>query len=254
MELGDDLSLDALAELLPEREIRSYPALLSTEADAQAWARQGAPAGAIVVADYQASPRGRAGFEWKVSPGVTLAFSLVVRPTMKPEREGWLYTAAISGIADVVHPLAAIEWPDRVYFEDEPAGSVGVHAELGPNVVLWAVINVLIPHAEHPRGPLLARLVQAIESRLAAPTDEVLRDYLPRLRTIGRGVRARMIPMGPAGPQVSGKAVGSLMDGALLIETPRANRVAVRPQNLGILEEWSDEDEDQDPEEATSAP
>ena len=246
-----DLSLEALAELLPERAIRSYPALLSTEADAQAWARKGCPAGALVVADYQASPRGRAGFEWKVTPGVTLAFSLVVRPTMKPEREGWLYTAATSAIADVVHPEAVIEWPDRVYLEDEVAGNVGVHAELGPNVVLWAVINVLIPHAEQPRGPLLARLVDAIGSRLAAPTDEVLRDYLPRLRTIGGGVRARMIPMGPAGPQVTGKAVGSLMDGALLIETPKGNRVAVRPQNLGILDEWTGADQDPEP---TSTP
>lgn len=252
MELGDDLSLEALASLLPERQIRSYPALLSTEADAQAWARQGAPAGAVVVADYQASPRGRAGFEWKVTPGVTLAFSLVVRPTMKAEREGWLYTAATSGIADVVHPAAAIGWPDRVYLEDEVVGNVGVHAELGPNVVLWAIINVLIPKPQQPRGPLLERLIHAVESRLAAPTDEVLRDYLPRLRTIGYGVRARMIPMGPAGPQVAGKAVGSLMDGALLIETPKGNRVAVRPQNLGILDEWREDD--QDPDEATSAP
>lgn len=247
MDLGQDLSLDALVPLLPEREIRSYPALLSTESDAQAWARQGAPTGALVVADYQASPRGRAGFEWTVVPRRTLAFSLVVRPTIKHDREGWLYTAATTGVAEIVHPSATIEWPDGVYLDDEPAGKVGIHAELGPNVVLWAVVNVLIPNTEQPRGPLLARLVDAIEARIAAPTDEVLRDYLPRLRTIGRGVRARMIPMGPAGPQVTGTAVGSLMDGALLLETPRGNRVAIRPQNLGILEAWSDDDQDSDP-------
>lgn len=250
MELADDLSQEALAGLMPEREIRSYPALLSTEADAQAWARQGAPAGAVVVADYQASPRGRAGIEWKVIPGKTLAFSLVVRPTLKPESEGWLYTAAASGLADVLDPFAAIEWPDQVHFEDEPVGSVGVHAELGPNVILWAVINVLVPNPGQPRGPFLAQIVRAIESRLTAAPGHVLSDYLPRLRTIGRGVRARMIPMGPAGPQVTGKAVGSLMDGALLIETPKGNRVAVRPQNLGILDGWSEDD--QDPGEATS--
>ncbi|MDP9069479.1 MAG: hypothetical protein M3N53_14215 [Actinomycetota bacterium] len=251
MELNEDLSLAALAPVLPGREIRSYRALLSTEADALAWARQGASAGALVVADYQASPRGRAGFEWTVTPGNTLAFSLVVRPTMKHEREGWLYTAATTALGDVIGEAATIEWPDRVYLDDELAGSVGVHAELGPAVVLWAVVNVLIPHAEPPRGPLLARLVEAIEGRIAAPTDEVLRDYLPRLQTVGRGVRARMIPMGPAGPQVTGTAVGSLMDGALLLETPRGNKVAIRPQNLGILEEWNGNDQDAAP---TSAP
>lgn len=247
MALGTDLTAEALAPLLGPREFRFYPALLSTEADALAWARRGAPAGAIVVADYQASPRGRAGFEWTVVPGKSLCFSLVVRPTMKHDREGWLYSASTSGVADVLGTGTTIEWPDGIYLDDRRVGSVGVHAELGPNVVLWAVVNVLIPDAEPPRGPLLARLIESIENRVASPSDEVLRDYLPRLRTTGRKVRARMIPMGPAGPQVKGTAVGSLMDGALLLETPKGNRVAIRPQNLGILEEWTGEDQETDP-------
>ncbi|HWH34036.1 MAG TPA: hypothetical protein VNT56_01805 [Acidimicrobiales bacterium] len=55
----DDLSAGVLAAALPDRPLRSYPAPLSTEADALAWARAGAPVGAVVVADYQAAPRGR---------------------------------------------------------------------------------------------------------------------------------------------------------------------------------------------------
>lgn len=247
MDIAGDLSPDELAGLLPDRPLRSYPALLSTEPNAQAWAREGIPSGALVVADYQASPRGRAGFEWTVTPGRSLAFSLVLRPMMKPDREGWLYSATTAGVADVMGESATIEWPDHIYLGDELAAAVGIHAELGPNVVLWAVANVLIPAAEPPRGPLLTRLVDAIEARVAAAPASVLSDYLQRSRTIGRGVRARMIPMGPAGPQVAGKAVGSLMDGALLLETPKGNRVAVRPQNLGILEDWSEDDQDPDP-------
>ena len=61
MALGDDLSAEALAAVLPGRPIRAYPALLSTEADALAWARAGAPSGALVAAAYQAAPRCRAG-------------------------------------------------------------------------------------------------------------------------------------------------------------------------------------------------
>ena len=64
-----DLDPDVLAQALPGRPVRSYPALLSTDADAQAWARTGASAGAVVVADYQASPRGRGGLPWTVRPG-----------------------------------------------------------------------------------------------------------------------------------------------------------------------------------------
>jgi BirA family biotin operon repressor/biotin-[acetyl-CoA-carboxylase] ligase len=67
--LDDDLAADVLAADLPGRPLRSYPALLSTEADALAWARAGAPDGAVVVAGYQASPRGRAGLPWQVQQG-----------------------------------------------------------------------------------------------------------------------------------------------------------------------------------------
>jgi len=244
VDVADDLTVDALATVLPGRPIRSYPAMLSTEADALAWARQGAPAGALVVADYQASPRGRAGFEWTVTPGETLAFSIVVRPALPPEREGWLYSAATVSLADVVDNGATIEWPDGVYRGGELAAAVGAQVEMGPAVVDWAVLSVLVVAPGYPRTQMVSRVVHAIEARLAETPATVLADYLPRSQTIGRTVRARMIPLGPGGPEVKGKAVGSLMDGALLMETPKGSRIAIRPQNLGLLEDWSP---DQDP-------
>lgn len=183
-----------------------------------------------------------------MTPGESLGFSLVIRPLLKPEREGWLYTAATVGLSDVIGAGAAIEWPDQIYRDHDLAAAVGIHAELGPSAVLWAVVNVLITKADPPRAPVLAAAIEAIEHRMDETTDIVLRDYLDRVRTIGRAVRARMIPLGPGGPEVRGRAVGSLMDGALLLETPKGNRVAVRPQNLGLLEEWK---EDQDPDAAS---
>jgi BirA family biotin operon repressor/biotin-[acetyl-CoA-carboxylase] ligase len=230
-----DLSLKLLQDLLPGRPVRYYPALLSTDADARAWCRSGAPAGAIVVADYQASPRGRNGLEWRTEPGIDLSFSLVVRPGLEVEREGWLYTATASGVADVLGDDALIEWPDEIKVDGGPTGAVGVHAELGPDGVTWAVASVLIPRPTE-RPSLTATLVTAIESRLSSPPADVLEAYLPRSATLGRKVRALMIPMGPGGPRIEGTAVDSLADGALVIETNKGRRVAVRPQNLGLLE------------------
>lgn len=53
-------------------------------------------------------------------------------------------------------------------------------------------------------------------------------------------MRARLIPLGPGGPQVTGEAVDSVEDGALVVKTEKGNRVAVRPQHLGILEDPED--------------
>lgn len=236
MGLNEDLAADVLAEAVPGRAIRSYPALLSTEADALSWARSGAPDGAVVVAGYQASPRGRAGIPWSPAPGASLAFSLVLYPDLPAEREGWLYTVAACGLADVLGPEAAIGWPDEVWVGERQAGAVGVNAELGPDGVRWAVLNLLIADAVPPRAPLLARVVEAVEARQASAEARVCRDYVDRCRTLGSRVRARMIPVGPAGPQVEGRAVNATGDGALVVETDGGRRVAVRPQHLGLLD------------------
>lgn len=233
---GTDLSGDALARVLPARPLRSYPALLSTEADALAWARAGAPDGALVVADYQASPRGRAGWPWEVRPGAGLGFSIVLRPNLAARREGWLYTVATSGLAEALDGETTIEWPDEVRIGGRRAAAVGVQVQPEGNALTWAVISVLVVEATPPRGPLLARVVEAIEARARARSASVLADYRRHCETIGRRVCARLVPLRPGGPNVTGTAVGSLADGALLIEPEDGRRVAVPPPSLGLLE------------------
>jgi BirA family biotin operon repressor/biotin-[acetyl-CoA-carboxylase] ligase len=231
-----DLSGDALAQALPGRPVRSYPALLSTEADALAWARAGAPEGAVVVADFQASPRGRAGWPWEVRPGAGLGFSIVLRPNLSAQREGWVYIVATSGLADALGSSATIEWPDEVRVGGRRAGAVGIQVDLGDDGLTWAVVNVLVVEATPPRAALLARVVEAIEARARTPSGPVLADYASRCETLGRRVRARLVPLRPGGPHVTGTAVRTLADGALLIEPEDGRRVAVPPLSLGMLE------------------
>lgn len=231
------LSADALRAVLPQRPVRFYPAALSTEADALAWARTAAPEGAVVVAEYQASPRGRSGRPWQVHPDEDLGFSLVLRPRLPVDREGWLYTVAVSGLADVVDAGATIGWPDEVVTPGGTVtGAVGVHVELGAHATDWAVVTVHAAQAGPERLPLLARIVEAIERRNTSDPDAVLADYRPRCATLGRRVRARLVPLRPGGPEVVGTAVDALPDGALVIETDGGRRVAVPPRSLGLLE------------------
>ena len=228
MELGE-----ALAEALEKRPYRFYQALLSTEADALAWARSGAAHGSVVAAGYQASPRGRAGMEWDVGEGVAFSIVLRPRPRIPAAREGWLYTVAVSGLADALGDDVRIEWPDQAYRGETSAGAVGVHVELDSLGVDWAVANVLVRVSD---PALVRRIVDAIEARLAAPTASVLAAYLRRCATIDRDVRARLIPLGPGGPEVGGRAVSSSLDGSLILDNAEGRRVAVPPQNLGVLE------------------
>lgn len=243
MGVSDDLAPEAVRAAVGDRPLRAYPALLSTEADALAWARSGGPHGAVVVAEYQASPRGRAGLPWAVDPQADLAFSVVLRPHLTVEREGWLYTVASLGLADVLGDDVAIDWPDQLVRDHQRIGAVGVTTEPGPVELAWATVNVFAADVPRPRGVLLEAMVEAVQTRCECATEEARADYLARCSTLGRSVRARMIPLGPGGPQISGRAVDCLDDGALVLETASARRVAVRPQHLGLLDEVGPDEE-----------
>ena len=232
---GGDLAGDRLAAELAGRPVRSYPALLSTEADALAWARAGAPDGAVVVADYQAAPRGRSGLEWRVTAGVDLAFSVVLRPGIAVEREGWLYTLATVALAETLGSAATIDWPDGVRGSGRPAAAVGIRAETGAHALEWAVANVLIPYCRPPRSTVLARLLTALDALGRRPADEVLAEHRRRCATLGQRVSATLLPLGPNAVRLTGTAATTLKDGALVIVTDDERRVAVRPQSVGTV-------------------
>lgn len=239
MEEASDLERDALEQRLPGRALRTFPAILSTEAEALAWARQGAPDGALVVAGYQASPRGRSGLSWAdmVEPGHGLGASIVLRPGLPDQREGWLYTACLLAVSDVLDGGPELEWPDRVRADGEQLAVVGVQTEAASGRLRWGVVNILVPAAEPPRGDLLARVVTAIDARMHERTDRVLAAYRQRCTTLGRRVNARMLPLGPAAPTITGRAVDVTDDGGLCIATDDGARVVVLPQSLGFLED-----------------
>lgn len=233
--LSEDLTQEALGEFVPGRPLRSYPALVSTASAAFDWARSGAAHGSVVTAGYQLSPRGHAGRTWTVEQGRGLGFSLVLRPRLAAEREGWLFTVALAALAEVCGGETSIEWPDEVRREGRPAAAVAVRTTIAGDAVEWAVVDVIIPGAEPPRGELLAAALHAIEARLAVGTGEVIEHYDRACATIGRQVRVRFLA--GTGPSVEGRAVGTLEDGGLLLESAGGRRAPVRPQDVRALEE-----------------
>lgn len=230
-----DLDRDALEPALAGRPLRTFPALLSTSAEAMAWARRGAPHGAVVVAGYQAAPRGRAGRPFDVDRAHGMGCSVVVRPDLPADREGWPYVAGGVALAATLDRVR-LQWPDEARTGAEPLAAVGVQVEVGPERLVWAVIDVLVRRAAPPRAAVIGRLVSALDAALAAATQEVLSAYRQACATLGERITARMMPVGPAGLAITGTAVDVKGDGALVVETDRGNRVAVLPQHLGYLE------------------
>lgn len=234
MDLGGDLSPEALEAFVAGRPLQSFPALVATGITALGWVKSGAPDGAVVIADYQVSPRGRPGRRWKVTPGQGLGFSLVMRPRLRAGQEGWLYTVVLTALADVYGGRATIAWPDEVRCEGEMAAAVGIQARLARRKVRWAIGDLLLPHAQPPRGELLGHVLDAIEARRAGAQRLVREDYDRRCMTIGQRVGVRLL--GGTGPRIEGTAVRTLDDGALVLETAKGARAPVRPQDVREVE------------------
>src|SRR5688500_3029795 len=110
-----DLSEEILSQTL-KREFRFFPSVDSTNDIAQAWIREGAKAGSVVLADEQLKGRGRRGRFWYTPPGVALAISYILKPSAEfATRSSMVGALAIYelcnslGIQDI-----GIKWPNDV--------------------------------------------------------------------------------------------------------------------------------------------
>jgi BirA family biotin operon repressor/biotin-[acetyl-CoA-carboxylase] ligase len=119
---------DALAGL-PLGPLRYYDRTGSTNVEAGNWADRGAPDLALVIADEQTTGKGRYNREWLTIPGVSLAFSLVIRkfeqiashrieefthPEIFPRMTALGSLAVSQALKKKYNLIAQIKWPNDV--------------------------------------------------------------------------------------------------------------------------------------------
>jgi BirA family biotin operon repressor/biotin-[acetyl-CoA-carboxylase] ligase len=192
-EPAPDLALTrAFGDCLPGGRLagplRAYRALESTQTMARAWADDGAPEGAVVIADYQAAGRGQHGRTWIAPPGTSLMFSVVLRPRLPVARWPEIPLAVGCAIAEGVEtagPLVArLKWPNDVVVDRRKVAGVLAEGVAGepPLVILGIGVNVSQRDADWP--PHLADTAGSLAA-LGAPVSRegLLRLLLARLRT-----------------------------------------------------------------------
>ena len=98
-------------------EIRREEEIDSTNRAARAWARAGAPNGAVVVAARQTAGRGRMQRHWESPAGTGLYLSAIVRPELPLAKFPCLTFAAALAACDACRALGAhtrITWPNAL--------------------------------------------------------------------------------------------------------------------------------------------
>lgn len=203
----------------------------STNAVVAERAREGEPAGLVVVAEAQSAGRGRLGRTWTSPPRAGLTFSVLVRPDLLPGQWPWLPLLTGLAVATAVREQteldAVLKWPNDVLVGGRKLCGVLVEVPQTGAAVLGVGLNVTtradeLPHAQATslllagattvdRGTLLRAVLRALGSALT-DLDAGRAGYRSLCSTLGQRVRVEL----PGDRSVEGTA-DAVDDGGRLV-------------------------------------
>ncbi|HYU38676.1 MAG TPA: biotin--[acetyl-CoA-carboxylase] ligase [Acidimicrobiia bacterium] len=222
-------------------EVRWFDSLDSTNRYLLDEARRGAPEGLVAVADYQTAGRGRRARGWVAPPGSSLLVSVLMRPSLAPERAQLVAMASGVAMADAIERIAgfapALKWPNDLVVDDRKLAGILAESDGGAVVVGIGVnvnwnefpsdlvetataCNLEASHAVD-RRELLTAFLHELGDRYAG-LEHVPGEYQRRLATLDRRVRVER-----AAGDVVGRAVGVGDSGELLVDDEAGGVIAV---------------------------
>jgi len=211
------------------------------------WLEEGAPDGAVIIADHQTDGRGRWGRDWFSAPGASLLFSLILRPAVPLSSLGCFTLAAGVACAEAIEactPLEArLKWPNDVMIGHRKVAGILLESRLrGPaleGVVVGVGVNLDLTRTDLPEDvrdvatSLATELAPATAPDRAAVLGAFFDSFEPLCEELERGdleavvarATARSIVVGervaltfPDGRTMTGRAVRILESGALEVE------------------------------------
>jgi BirA family biotin operon repressor/biotin-[acetyl-CoA-carboxylase] ligase len=235
----------------------------STQDEAKKAARAGAPHGAVFVADFQTSGRGRRGRVWNSAPGIDLAFSVVLRPNIEPKHAHTLnlaaaiaVKAALDGFFADKKDLVKIKWPNDVMANGKKICGILCECALSNGRTEYAVLgigvnvngtledrpeatSVFMETGHRPRLPSLLGEILTNLGRLSQLTEtedgrlELAAMYKIDCATLGRKVKVLTDDGVFIGVSADIASDGALLltDGVKTTAFHAADVVHVRPEN-----------------------
>jgi BirA family transcriptional regulator, biotin operon repressor / biotin---[acetyl-CoA-carboxylase] ligase len=208
------------------------------------------PAGAVLVAEYQRTGRGRLDRRWASPPRAGLTFSVLLRPSASASLWGWLPLLTGVAVRDAVAELtgvdAALKWPNDVLLGGARRKAAGILAQVvGDAAVVGVGLNVTTTAEELPvdtatslaieggaapdRTELLVAILAELGARYMqwdaaggdAEVSGLAGDYRNWCATIGRDV----VVSGTDGDSYEGRATGVDADGRLVLTSDGRQRL-----------------------------
>lgn len=205
-------------------------------------AESGAAHGTVALCEEQTAGRGRRGRNWVSPKGQGLWVSLLLRPTLPPDRAQLITFAAAIAMAEAVEKETGLEihikWPNDLVLQGKKV--CGILLELSGDVetIAYVVVGTGLNIGEQAyppelessavslqaalghkaeRAPILRSYLTAMEKYMDSLTQEglpgILQAYERKSCTLGRAVRVT-----GGGEEFVGAAIGLDENGALLVK------------------------------------
>ena len=236
----------------------------STNTDALAAAREGAPHGSVFFSDEQTAGRGRGDHGWQSAAGQGLYVSVILRPSIDAQHMPLIPLAAGLAAAQAIGIVAVREvdlrWPNDLLIGDRKAGGILVESKTEAGTLNFAVVGIGInvhqrsfdPNLSTPatsleieakrsisRQALLISLLESLQHETWALQDPGLRAAITaRVAYMSSWVSNRRVQV--HGPQACiGVTAGLDEHGFLLVRTDKG---LVTVQTGGIRDAGAKED------------
>lgn len=151
------------------------PSTGSTNRDATAAARNGAPHGSVYFADEQTAGRGRGDHAWHSAPGQGLYVSVLVRLPLSAARMPLLPLAAGLAAADAIRSVSGLavdlRWPNDLLIGPRKAGGMLVESQFEGGRLSFAVIGIGINVHQQSFGAGLATPATSLDLESGRWTD-----------------------------------------------------------------------------------
>jgi BirA family transcriptional regulator, biotin operon repressor / biotin---[acetyl-CoA-carboxylase] ligase len=136
----------AFARSIYSGKIHYTAVTASTNTDALAAAREGAPHGSVFFADEQTAGRGRGDHNWQSAAGQGLYVSVILRPSIAVEHMPLIPLAAGLAAAQAIGIATALEvdlrWPNDLLIGDRKVGGILVESKTEAGVPAFAVVGI----------------------------------------------------------------------------------------------------------------
>jgi BirA family transcriptional regulator, biotin operon repressor / biotin---[acetyl-CoA-carboxylase] ligase len=234
----------ALAGTVFAGKVHFAPVTASTNSDALAAARIGAPHGAVWLADEQTAGRGRGGHGWHSAAGEGLYVSVLLRPeiplTHLPLLPLCAGLAAAEAIRAVCGLVIDLRWPNDLLIGPRKTGGILVETSTGNRAPTFVVVGmgVNVHHSQFPEGldtpatsldleagkriprqALLVALLQSLERETRALADSGAAKAIPaRVEEASTWIRGRKVEVHGA-QACTGLTAGLDDNGFLRVET-----------------------------------